>query len=579
MGEQFSADLDRLRALAPGFDRIGAEVKAAVEALRAVVGDEAAPWGDDDTGKAFGKSFVPEQHQALSDLDSLVQVLQQAGGDLRQLADNFEHQDFAGGRQIRDAGLGTGNSSTRFPGGDGAVPDQTDPNVMTTPIAAQPSADATARTQPAATAASTPFAAALPTSLPPGTAPTSDPAAIGTPDGVPATERRPGQQEGNRSDPNRPGTGTGGGTGGGGASGTSLNPAHRADAQRTPPVQENAPTATPSAGASGRPGMAAAAKDVAASTAEPWSKSAADRPPRVAVPGSGASDSPPRMPGRPAARPPRKADKPDRKPARPTVDAVESVAARLARELSERHSVQAFGFDTFGVPDEVLAEIAAAVHDILPRYPDIDVRAIGIDDLPDGELTRLEWDSAPEPTTSVDVSAADDASVMIVEPTDRVLFTARIVLAARAATDPNYLEQTAVADSAGPLALGYLRRPVYSSIVRELGGALDVAGGFRARTAARRALITAYLPGLDPEDRGSLNRTVAGFREWRSQLSGHSFRGGRFEPAAALAEGFTETAMNGGQAAPPARVLHRLLVETAREHSWRAARHGFPGSM
>ncbi|WP_328411460.1 hypothetical protein [Nocardia sp. NBC_00403] len=572
MGEQFSADLDRLRALAPGFDRIGVEVKAAVEALRAVVGDDAAPWGNDDTGKAFGKSFVPEQQQAMSDLDSLVRVLQQAGGDLRQLADNFEYQDLAAGRQIRNVGLGTGNGSTPFPGGDGAVPNQTDPNVTITPIATQPAA-ATARTLPAAAATARTLAAAASPPPSPATVPTSAPAGTGTPEGAPATERRPGQQDRNRSDTNRPGTG-----GGEGMPGMSLNPAHRADAQRTPPAQASAPTATPSAGASGQPGASAAAKDTAAATATPWSKSAADRPPRVAASGSGASDSPPRMPSRPGARTPRKADKPDRKPAKPTVDAVaESAAARLARELVERHGVRAFGFDTLGVPEEVLTDIVAAVDDILPRYLDIDLRAIGIDELPDGELTRLDWDSVTKPATSGDISDTEDASEGVEEtdasPAERVLFTARIVLSARAATDPDYLEQTiAAAESAGLLVPGYARRPVYSSIVCELGGAMDVAGGFRARTAARRALITAYLPRLDAEDRGSLHRTVAGFRGWRAQLSGRSFRSGRFDSAAALAEGFTEMVLNGEQAAPPARVLHRLLVETAGASSSGAGR-------
>jgi hypothetical protein len=52
MVEQFSADLDRLRTIAPGFDRIGADVAATVRQLRAVLAMDAAPWGNDDTGRA-----------------------------------------------------------------------------------------------------------------------------------------------------------------------------------------------------------------------------------------------------------------------------------------------------------------------------------------------------------------------------------------------------------------------------------------------------------------------------------------------------------------------------------------------
>ncbi|WP_280295561.1 hypothetical protein [Nocardia abscessus] len=56
---------------------------------------------------------------------------------------------------------------------------------------------------------------------------------------------------------------------------------------------------------------------------------------------------------------------------------------------------------------------------------------------------------------------------------------------------------------------------------------------------------------------------VSGFQEWRSQLSGRSFDRGRFDPSAALAEAFTDVGLNAARAAPPAQVLHRLLVTTA----------------
>ncbi|MEU1998871.1 hypothetical protein ABZ511_30930 [Nocardia gamkensis] len=260
------------------------------------------------------------------------------------------------------------------------------------------------------------------------------------------------------------------------------------------------------------------------------------------------------MPGRPTARPDRKDEKADRK-----VNASgESVAARLARELAERHGVRAFGFDTPGVAVEVLTEIVAAVDDVLPRYPQIALRAIGIEELADGGTALLEWDS---PDAARDFDGAPDQHLPGAAET---LPTARIVLALRAATDLRQLQQTVTtAEDAGLLAPGCARRPVYSSIVRELGRALDGAGRFRARDAARRALLTAYLPQLNPEDKSSLNRTVSGFQEWRSRLSGHSFDRGRFQPAAALAEAFTDVVLNATQAAPPAQVLHRLLVTTA----------------
>ncbi|MFD8248496.1 hypothetical protein [Nocardia sp. NPDC059691] len=239
----------------------------------------------------------------------------------------------------------------------------------------------------------------------------------------------------------------------------------------------------------------------------------------------------------------------------------ESVAARLARELADRHGVRAFGFETPGVAVQVLTEIVAAVDDVLPRYPQIVLRAIGIEELASGETTQLEWDSGATPGDSEN---APDSLEKRSSVASEEMLTARIVLAVGAATDPERLQQTVTtADNAGMLAPGCARRPVYSSIVRELGRALDGAGGFRARAAAQRVLVRAYMPQLNPEDKGSLNRTVSGFQEWRSQLSGRSFDRGRFHPAAALAEAFTDVVLNAAEAAPPAQVLHRLLVTTA----------------
>src|SRR5262249_17991446 len=159
---------------------------------------------------------------------------------------------------------------------------------------------------------------------------------------------------------------------------------------------------------------------------------------RVTAAGPGTSESPPRMPGRPAPRRAERAEKPDRKHAKPTDGTRESVAARLARKLTERHGVHVFGFDTAGVPENVLTEIVAAVDDVLPRYPEIDLRAIGIDELPDGELTRLEWDSVMRPASSGNAADSADASERFMEPpaspTERVLVTARVLLAVHAAT-------------------------------------------------------------------------------------------------------------------------------------------------
>ncbi|WP_280309698.1 WXG100 family type VII secretion target [Nocardia abscessus] len=532
MGETFSVDPDRLREHAPRFDLIGADVAATVRKLRTALAEEGEPWGNDDAGRAFAESYVPEHERTMADLNSLVEALQQAGTDLRHLAENFENQDRAVGQRIRDAADGLQNDPTSVPVRDNAtLTHRLGPSVTDVPTVAQPSAGSPVPTTGAPAGPRQPASAAAPPADRSPHSSTTPAHTPGTSDDGSTPGQRPGQAEGNpHGDDHR-------GTEQPGLPGPSLNPARQADAALTRPAPGVRPSSpwTKAAAAAKQPGaeqVATAKQRGGAAPSTPWSNPSAARPPRVSAPDAGTPGSPPRMPGRPPARPDQKDEKQNQKVA----GSGESVAARLARELAERHGVRAFGFDLPDVPVEVLTEIVAAVDDVLPRYPQIALRAIGIEERTEGEVALLEWDSAG----------------------------ARIVLAARAATDPAQLEQTVTAaENAGLLASGCAQRPVYSSIVRELGRALDGAGGFRARPAAQRALLTAYLPQLSPEDKGSLNRTVSGFQEWRSQLSGRSFDRGRFDPSAALAEAFTDVVLNAARAAQPAQVLHRLLVTTA----------------
>ncbi|MBF6341525.1 WXG100 family type VII secretion target [Nocardia abscessus] len=563
MGEAFSVDPDQLRAHAPQFDLIGADVAATVRKLRSALAEEGEPWGNDDAGRAFAESYVPEHKQTMADLNSLVEALQQAGTDLRHLAENFENQDRAIGQRVREAGNAIQSDSTSLPVGDNAaLTHRLGPSVTDVPTVAQPF---TGAPLPTAAATAVPPTQQTRAAAPPGH---QSPSSSAGPDRTPATPgdgSAAGQQPSRTDSPSGPDHR---GTEQPGLPGPGVNPARQADAALTRPAPDSRPSspwtkataATTPTTATKQAGTAKQAAAAAPST--PWSNPSAARPPRISAPDAGTPGSPPRMPARPSVRPDQKDEKQNQK----VEGSGESIAARLARELAERHGVRAFGFDIPDVAVEVLIEIVAAVDDVLPRYPQIALRAIGIEQLADGEMTLLEWDSTTVPAESGDLTAAEDAPSGKRSPSvaDQMLSTARIVLAVRAATDPAQLARTVTAaENAGLLASGCAQRPVYSSIVRELGRALDGAGGFRARPAAQRALLTAYLPQLSPEDKGSLNRTVSGFQEWRSQLSGRSFDRGRFDPSAALAEAFTDVVLNAAQAAPPAQVLHRLLVTTA----------------
>ncbi len=105
VGETFSADTDGLRERAPQFDVIGAEVAETVRTLRAALSSAGEPWGKDDAGRAFAETYVPEHKRAMSDLESLVEVLQQAGPDLRNLAESFDSQDRAVAQRVNNAAV------------------------------------------------------------------------------------------------------------------------------------------------------------------------------------------------------------------------------------------------------------------------------------------------------------------------------------------------------------------------------------------------------------------------------------------------------------------------------------------
>ncbi|MBO0856081.1 MAG: hypothetical protein J2P18_20210 [Nocardia sp.] len=204
------------------------------------------------------------------------------------------------------------------------------------------------------------------------------------------------------------------------------------------------------------------------------------------------------------------------------------------------------GFDLPGADESALAELDAALESFLRRYPFTAPRTVAIRALPEGEWSQVSWirDQAGAPVT------------------DEVAVTTAIVL------DPaGFTEQVADAVGQGFVTTGSGQRPAFSTMIRALGGGVDVAGGFVARQGAQRALISAYLgPARSDSMRAvSAAPVVGGFREWRGQLSGRSFRHGMFDPGPALAEAFTEVELLGADAGPPARVLHEVLVAAARE--------------
>lgn len=206
---------------------------------------------------------------------------------------------------------------------------------------------------------------------------------------------------------------------------------------------------------------------------------------------------------------------------------------RILMAMAARHNLQISGFESSGIAVSVARDIADAVDAVLDKYP-LPLHGIEVGDTGDEKATVANRGApqAPEAWIVLDRS-------VIAKP-----------------DDPGgvlpWTQQTDTAD-----------RPVYIRMLRAFGQVVDLAGGFRARHTAQRALITEYLR-ITGTDNRSMSHVVAGYRRWRDQLDETCFRDGGVDPGRALAWGFTEVEQGGVRASGPAKVLHRLLLVMAR---------------
>ncbi|MFE7800919.1 hypothetical protein [Nocardia sp. NPDC057440] len=206
---------------------------------------------------------------------------------------------------------------------------------------------------------------------------------------------------------------------------------------------------------------------------------------------------------------------------RPASAWTDDEAMRIAREMAAKHDLEIIGFDTAGISEPTIREIAVAVDDMLAKYP-IPLRGIEIAETHDGAPSRLVREEVPEgeqPEAPATWIVLDRAAVA-----NPIRAAGAVASATRKRADRH----------------DYDERPVYVTIVREFGRALDTAGNFRARQEAQRRLITESLRG------------GAGF--------GH----GLLDPGTALIEGFTEVVLRGDRAGGVATALHGALVKMAQ---------------
>ncbi|NNH71857.1 hypothetical protein HLB23_18665 [Nocardia uniformis] len=218
----------------------------------------------------------------------------------------------------------------------------------------------------------------------------------------------------------------------------------------------------------------------------------------------------------------------------------------IEQRLREHFGLEVEGFANSRVDPEVLREVARALDDVLTRYGIIDLRRIVIGPIPDDpDVYAHAWPAF-----------ADDGS----------LYTDRIVLNESFASDPAEFARWLRRDEANGIVPGSGARPVFSTIVHELGHALDHAGGKRARAGALDALFDHYeqtYAAIDVDDPAQVQR----FHDWWHQLSFYGWDEGRFNAHEALAEAFTDVELNGEVASEPAKVLYWTLLDAIAQQS------------
>ncbi|WP_459548031.1 WXG100 family type VII secretion target [Nocardia sp. X0981] len=555
MAGSLRVDLERLRALSPELARIAESAQAELNELEASLAAEGECWGDDEPGRMFGDSYEPELDNGLTSFRIVIENLGRIGTGIDEAADIFQQREQDSARWIQEqdpSGTSPDHPSTPVP--EQQLPSRPAPDMTTRPTGyPYPTPESSTAPSPG------PMAGELPWYPAPGT-----PLPL-TPGPVPATPPIPGS--GTPADTSwQPGDSTAGAEQAAGPAVPGVPGALPAGTAPTPagPERPNSPTAprttttagpsaanpaTPWSRPTGLTGRAGAAPPVT-----PWRPGGPPAPaPRGQVFSPGTA-SPPAPPARNAASPPRDAKDRRKKPvpapppAQGTPVTTDPAALEAARALAERHGLRLSGFETSGIGLATVVQIAAAIDDIAGKYPLPELGALEIADLAPGEVSAVRWD---EPRAG---AAAESA---------------RIVLRRNDFADPETIAAgLRAATRSGRIAPGSDLRPVYATLVHDLGRVLAEAAGEPTRRLAEQALITEYHRISGPWHRGdTLASVVRGYRRWRAELSGACFTKGRLDSRAALADGFAEVELRGADACGPAKVLHRLVAERARGRS------------
>ncbi|MET8797338.1 hypothetical protein ABZV91_12980 [Nocardia sp. NPDC004568] len=231
-------------------------------------------------------------------------------------------------------------------------------------------------------------------------------------------------------------------------------------------------------------------------------------------------------------------------PVRRRAGQLERLNTQIANGLTERHGIQTYGFGRPGLDTGTIREIVRAMDNMLAKYPHTRILSIEIGDV-DGSIARSFEDRSSQTS----------------------LVGTRIAFSTKYASNPRLLSE----DTEQAINRGHFSRrsegPAYSAIVHEFGHALTYEGRSAIVDIAETKLFEYYRRKYsNPES--DLEKS---YKDWLGKLSGYSFCKGYFHPIEALAEAFADVEMNGVRATEPAKVLHEMLVNSARSE-WRKVR-------
>ncbi|RMI27707.1 hypothetical protein [Nocardia stercoris] len=376
MADEVWVDAQNVDHVSRQLDDIAAQAAAALADLQATLGGSAAPWGADDLGRTFARTYVPDEHKMLGDLQLTVTNLAAEGANLRDYLSTVDQVDQVGRRSLDPAGpqgppvlpapVVTAPSRTDAPSGlDTAVPGMdtavpgTDTAVPGTDTAvpgvdaAAPDAGRVTTPGPDSPQAGGPApGAALPPGAPAGLSPGAEPEAAA-----------PDRLTGNTTVPPVPSGPPG------------------APTPRTPWTKKAVtPNPGPVPGATATPAAASSQPPLGS----PWSRPGTGR--------AGGARGAQNPMSRNGIRPPTPRGRRDRKDALAgrTGSGADPVAM-LGRALADRHAVEVSGFDDdAGLDYATVYEFATTVDELLTTYPDRGVEAVAIAELPGADVATRE---------------------------------------------------------------------------------------------------------------------------------------------------------------------------------------------